>query len=176
MNNKIILSIHHKYSELILTEKKTLEIRKSAPRRGAWGGGAKDTVFLYETKANGGAGAVVGFFSCGAYEATNAFTLHAFNGKEELRRSFITRSCLTEDELVACPGLRYLRLAGKYGCTLSETSHAFGLRLNTRSAELAIFEVNKKGLSSRKLDKPRSAFVLPINYIYKYSTTAAKSQ
>lgn len=45
MNNKIILSIHHKYSELILTEKKTLEIRKSAPRRGAWGGGAKDTVF-----------------------------------------------------------------------------------------------------------------------------------
>lgn len=61
MNNKIILSIHHKYSELILTEKKTLEIRKSAPRRGAWGGGAKDTVFLYETKADGGAGAVVGF-------------------------------------------------------------------------------------------------------------------
>nr|DAO31538.1 MAG TPA: hypothetical protein [Caudoviricetes sp.] len=41
---------------------------------------------------------------------------------------------------------------------------------------MAIFEVNKKGLSSRKLDKPRSAFVLPINYIYKYSTTAAKSQ
>lgn len=41
------------------------------------------------------------FFSCGAYEATNAFTLHDFNGKEELRRSFITRSCLTEDELVA---------------------------------------------------------------------------
>lgn len=101
MNNKIILSIHHKYSELILTEKKTLEIRKSAPRRGAWGGGAKDTVFLYETKADGGAGAVVGFFSCVAYEATNAFTLHDFNGKEELRRSFITRSCLTEDELVA---------------------------------------------------------------------------
>ena len=39
MNNKIILSIHHKYSELILTEKKTLEIRKSAPRRGACGDG-----------------------------------------------------------------------------------------------------------------------------------------
>ena len=67
MNNKIILSIHHKYSELILTEKKTLEIRKSAPRRGAWGGGAKDTVFLYETKADGGAGAVVGFFSSAIY-------------------------------------------------------------------------------------------------------------
>lgn len=50
MNNKIILSIHHKYSELILTEKKTLEIRKSAPRRGAWGGGAKDTVFLFYMK------------------------------------------------------------------------------------------------------------------------------
>ena len=51
--------------------------------------------------SGGGAGAVVGFFSCGAYEATNAFTLHDFKGKEELRRSFITRSCLTEDELVA---------------------------------------------------------------------------
>jgi hypothetical protein len=50
MNNKIILSIHHKYSELILTEKKTLEIRKSAPRRGAWSGGQKTSYFYMKQK------------------------------------------------------------------------------------------------------------------------------
>lgn len=108
MNNKIMLSIHHEHSELIYSGKKTLEIRKNAPRRKSWGGGIYDTIFLYETKqpyrgTDGllypGEGAVTGFFLCKAYEATNAFTSHDFYKKEEIRNSFILQSCLTEDKL-----------------------------------------------------------------------------
>lgn len=46
MNNKIILSIHHKYSELILTEKKTLEIRK-APLGAEPGAAEQKTPYFY---------------------------------------------------------------------------------------------------------------------------------
>jgi len=41
----IILSIHPEHAENILSGKKTLEIRKSEPKRAVWG----DTIYLYET-------------------------------------------------------------------------------------------------------------------------------
>lgn len=107
MNNKIMLSIHHKYSELILTEKKTLEIRKSAPS-----GSHTYIIYMYETKTPyrgsggclfGGAGAVVGFFKCRVRIKTNAFGsgLCGNSPEENAARAIIAeRACLSVDELI----------------------------------------------------------------------------
>ena len=92
MNNKVMLSIHHKYAELILIGQKTLEIRKTAPSDVSY----PYTIYMYETKRDGGAGAVVGLIK------TNAFGGGLFgNGTEEnaARRIIAERACLTTDEL-----------------------------------------------------------------------------
>lgn len=186
MNNKIIQSIHHEHGENILNGVKRYEIRKTAPKSGSF----PYIIYLYETERpyrgadntlHPGAGAVIGFYICKAIIKTNAFRRsslqkqHARGGGNKKSNS-IHGVFNRKATYRVRRRQRHFRLCSEQPYTLSETSPALGLRLNTRSAELAIFEVNKKGLSSRKLDKPRSAFVLPINYIYKYSTTAAKSQ
>lgn len=97
MNDKIMLSIHHKYAELIFSGAKTLEIRKTAPS-----GGYPYIIYMYETKRDGGAGAVVGFFKCGAVIKTNAFGKALFSELADGHRAdIVARSCLDLDKLAA---------------------------------------------------------------------------
>ena len=95
MDDKIMLSIHHKYAELIFSGAKTLEIRKTAPS-----GGYPYIIYMYETKRDGGAGAVVGFFKCGAVIKTNAFgKALLYEQADGHRADIIARSCLTVEQL-----------------------------------------------------------------------------
>lgn len=97
MNDKIILPIYHEYAELILSGKKRLEIRKTVPRNICY----PCTVYLYETKAHGGEGAVVGFFNCKGIIRTNAFK-QQFSDTEVIkayRQDISERACLTEQQL-----------------------------------------------------------------------------
>ena len=52
----VIISIHKEYADLIFEGKKTIEVRKGKMPHYC------DRVFLYETKKDGGAGAIVGEF------------------------------------------------------------------------------------------------------------------
>lgn len=94
-NGAILLSIHHKHAERIYSGEKTLEIRKTAPKSGSY----PCIIYMYETK-NGGAGAVTGFFKCGAHIKTNAFGSGLFAAEgEAIRANIAERACLTTDEL-----------------------------------------------------------------------------
>lgn len=98
MNDKVMLSIHHKYAELIFSGQKTLEIRKTAP----WCKG-NYIIYMYETKQDDGAGAVVGFFKCRMRIKTNAFGsgLCGNSTEENATRALIEeRACLTVNELI----------------------------------------------------------------------------
>lgn len=73
MDNCILLSIRKNWAAAILSGEKKLEIRKCAPsynpnteKRAAY----PLRVVMYESKAQGGAGAVVGFFDCPGYIGT----------------------------------------------------------------------------------------------------------
>lgn len=97
MNDKMMLSIHRKYTELIFSGAKTLEIRKTAPS-----GGYPYIIYMYETKRDGGAGAVVGFFKCGAVVKTNAFGKALFSELADgYRADIAARSYLDLDKLAA---------------------------------------------------------------------------
>ena len=56
----ILLSIHKEYADKIFSGEKKLELRKSFPKKQL----IQSTVYLYETKSKGGAGAIVGEFKC----------------------------------------------------------------------------------------------------------------
>lgn len=56
----LLLPIHKKWDDEIFALRKTLELRKSVPKAAEW----PLTVLLYETKSKGGAGAIVGQFTC----------------------------------------------------------------------------------------------------------------
>lgn len=58
----ILMSIRARYAALILSGRKTLEIRKTAPK--GLRECAEITVLLYESKREGGRGAIVGSFVC----------------------------------------------------------------------------------------------------------------
>lgn len=73
MDNCILLSIRKDWAAAILSSKKKMEIRKRVPsynpnteKRAEY----PLRVVMYETKAHGGAGAVVGFFDCPGYIGT----------------------------------------------------------------------------------------------------------
>ena len=73
MDNGILLSIRKNWAAAILSGEKKLEIRKCAPsynpnteKRAEY----PLRVVMYESKAQGGAGAVVGFFDCPGYIGT----------------------------------------------------------------------------------------------------------
>lgn len=110
MDDKIMLSIHHKYAELIFSGAKTLETRKTAPRCKG-----KYIIYMYETKRDGGAGAVVGFFQSGITVITDGFGKSLNDGDyDKARADFARAACLTEDELVT-----YANGAMLYGLTVS---------------------------------------------------------
>lgn len=85
--NYLLMSIRARYAELILSGKKTLEIRKSAPR------GQREsceyTVLLYESKQDGGRGLIVGGFECRRIRRVT----------EAEVREVCRGACLTRDEL-----------------------------------------------------------------------------
>lgn len=77
MDNCILLSICKNWAAAILSGEKRLEIRKCAPsynpnteKRAEY----PLRVVMYETKAHGGAGAVVGFFDCPGYPSRGIFS------------------------------------------------------------------------------------------------------
>lgn len=85
----LLLSIRARYAALILAGRKTLEIRKTAPR------GKREcceyTVSLYESKRDGGRGLIVGSFLCRSIRPVERMDLL------EVER----RSCLCREDLVA---------------------------------------------------------------------------
>ncbi len=90
----IIIAIHKIHSDKIFDETKKLEIRKRAPKNIRY----PYTALVYETKNGGGAGAVVGVFSCGATIKTNVFATLGGEG-EAYRADIARRACLSVDEL-----------------------------------------------------------------------------
>ena len=93
MNDKVIFSIHPEHTKNIFDLIKQLEIRKKVPKCDFPYIG-----FIYETKKNGGAGAVIGFFTCKCHIKTNVFAIHSQAG-DAYRKDIAKRACLTEDKL-----------------------------------------------------------------------------
>lgn len=85
----ILMSIRARYAALILSGRKTLEIRKTAPK--GLRESAEITVLLYESKREGGRGAIVGSFLC-----RNILPVTKRNVDEVCRRA-----CLSREELQA---------------------------------------------------------------------------
>lgn len=56
----VVISIKREWLAKIMSGEKTLEVRKSRP----WEISFPFAVFCYETKANGGAGEIIGAFTC----------------------------------------------------------------------------------------------------------------
>lgn len=85
----ILMSIRARYAALILSGRKTLEIRKTAPK--GLRESAEITVLLYESKREGGRGAIVGSFLC-----RNILPVTKMKVDEVCRRA-----CLRREELQA---------------------------------------------------------------------------
>lgn len=85
----ILMSIRARYAALILSGRKTLEIRKTAPK--GLRESAEITVLLYESKREGGRGVIVGSFVC---QSIRPVTM-----SEE--REVCRRACLSREELQA---------------------------------------------------------------------------
>lgn len=86
----LLLSIHAEYTELIFSGKKLAEIRKTAPAESIIEKNDFIRVILYETKAGGGCGAVVGWF--------DLYHVMKFSSK---RADIAKLACLTIKQLEA---------------------------------------------------------------------------
>lgn len=91
----VVISIKHEWLSKILSGEKTLEVRKSMP----WEISFPFAVFCYETKANGGAGEIVGAFTCEDIDQLNCLTELSpyFADAEKLSDKadeFIRKSCI----------------------------------------------------------------------------------
>lgn len=85
----IIISIHPQHVKNIFEGRKTIELRKTAPKE-------KFKAIVYETKANGGKGMVVGEFVCGGFDALQPNKDRSlFNSIEAITAS----ACVSEKEL-----------------------------------------------------------------------------
>lgn len=83
----ILMSIRARYAALILSGRKTLEIRKTAPK--GLRESAEITVLLYESKREGGRGAIVGSFLC-----RNILPVTKMKVDEVCRRACLSREAL----------------------------------------------------------------------------------
>lgn len=124
MKEAILMSIHKKYADLIYSGKKRLEIRKTAPfvtqgRRGQITPKYPVKVLLYETKANGGAGKITGYFIC-----DHILTAIYYE-------AFVAGSCLTLRELMDYAGgadkLHALHIASAERYDTPQTLSSYGL-------------------------------------------------
>lgn len=66
----VVISIKREWLAKIMSGEKTLEVRKSRP----WEISFPFAVFCYETKANGGAGEIIGVFTCEDIDQLNCLT------------------------------------------------------------------------------------------------------
>ena len=85
----ILMSIRARYAARILSGQKTLEIRKTAPK--GLRESAEITVLLYESKREGGRGAIVGSFVCKSIQSVTMREV----------REVCRRACLNREELMA---------------------------------------------------------------------------
>lgn len=85
----ILMSIRARYAALILSGRKTLEIRKTAPKEQRES--CEFTVLLYESKREGGRGLIVGSFVCRHIRPVTKREV------DEVCR----RACLSREELLA---------------------------------------------------------------------------
>lgn len=105
----VLISIRPKWVELIASGKKTIEVRKTAPKI--------ETPFkcyIYETRGfervgnenlncvvgGNGRGAVIGEFVCDHVESTNCFSGWVCPEKDNIIKRFLDGSCLSEQEIV----------------------------------------------------------------------------
>lgn len=84
----LLLSLRRPYTALMLAGKKTLEIRKTAPKA-AQTAPADLRVLLYETRSAGGCGMVLGMVRCRAVHPVRGMDL----------QEVCARGCLTSAEL-----------------------------------------------------------------------------
>lgn len=97
MRNIIVLSIHQKHWDNIKSGNKTIEIRKTVPKKVEY----PFRVLCYVT---GGVG-IVGAFTCDGVDKTNLY------------ETFIEESCLTEEELI-----KYAKGGSLYGWHIKANS------------------------------------------------------
>lgn len=167
----IMQSIKKKYVDLILSGKKKVEIRKTGPRYNE----GEDTVykvFIYETKANGGCGKVIGHYYSRVKRFDSAFSEWAWSvapagatmpmSEDEAWRLATKEGCVTEDELRA-----YLKsYEGDYKLVFF---HIFDLEVYDKPKSL-----NRFTRASIDLSKPSASAVCPM-YGRKPLTRAPQS-
>lgn len=87
MDNKlltVLISIHKKWADMIFSGEKTIEIRKSIPRKID----CPFTVYLYETKSTG-KGEIIGEFTCNCIVSSHIYEEFTEDSKltlDELRK------------------------------------------------------------------------------------------
>lgn len=91
----VVISIKREWLAKIMSGEKTLEVRKSRP----WEISFPFAVFCYETKANGGAGEIIGAFTCEDIDQLNCLTgLSPYYADGEklsgMADKFIRESCI----------------------------------------------------------------------------------
>lgn len=91
----VVISIKHEWLSKIMTGEKTLEVRKSMP----WYISFPFAVLCYETKANGGAGKIIGAFTCEDIDQLNCLTElspYLANGGSlsDITNDFVRESCI----------------------------------------------------------------------------------
>ncbi len=91
----VVISIKHEWLSKIMSGEKTLEVRKSMP----WEISFPFAVLCYETKANGGAGEIVGAFTCEDIDQLNCLTElspYFANGGNlsDIADKFVRESCV----------------------------------------------------------------------------------
>lgn len=91
----VVISIKLEWLSKIMSGEKTLEVRKSMP----WEISYPFAVFCYETKANGGAGKIIGAFTCEGIDQLNCLTgLSPYYADGEklsgMADKFIRESCI----------------------------------------------------------------------------------
>lgn len=91
----VVISIKREWLAKIMSGEKTLEVRKSRP----WEISFPFAVFCYETKSNGGAGEIIGAFTCEDIDQLNCLTgLSPYYADGEklsgMADKFIRESCI----------------------------------------------------------------------------------
>lgn len=93
----ILWAIRKPHTDNIISGKKTIEVRKFIPKNLT----PETPNFIYETKANGGCGKVIGEFKC---DKINEYHLDIYQPFEDVRYYDIQEpdlweTCLTDDDL-----------------------------------------------------------------------------
>lgn len=93
----ILMSIKHKWCEMIFRGEKTVEVRKNKPNEEL-----PIKVYVYESIGQGeGAGAVVGEFVC---DEVDEYTFSNYEARYRIKDVDLTRTCLNHPELIGYGG------------------------------------------------------------------------